>query len=130
MTNVSDIRIPAVGDGSMEWKGVLPPSANPVTYNPTQGFIANWNNQAGPGFNNDYGNWSVVDRDQEILAAFTGPGARTAYTSQQMWALNERFSFADLNLRYLAPVLAKAVASLPAEDPVRRDVEMLTTWST
>jgi penicillin amidase len=124
-----DIRIPAVGDGSMEWKGILPPSANPVTYNPTQGFIANWNNQAGPGFNNDYGNWSVVDRDQEILAAFSGAGARTAYTSQQMWELNERFSFADLNLRYLAPVLAKAVAGLPSDDPVRRDVELLTTWS-
>jgi penicillin amidase len=66
-------------------------------------------------------------RDQEILAAFTGPGAATAYTSQQMWELNERFSFADLNLRYLAPVLTRAVAGLPADDPVRRDVELLTT---
>ncbi len=121
-----DIRIPALGDGTMEWQGYLPSSANPITYNPKQGYVANWNNQAGPGFNNDYGNWSVVDRDQEIVAAFE---AQRKWTPQQMWALNERLSFADLNLRYLAPTLQAAVASRPANDPVRRDVELLTTWN-
>ncbi|HRW18474.1 MAG TPA: penicillin acylase family protein [Dermatophilaceae bacterium] len=121
-----DIRLPAIGDGSMEWSGFLPATANPLAYNPAQGFVANWNNQAGPGFNNDYGNWSVVDRDQEILAELS---TGKSYTPEQLWELNERFSFVDLNLRYLAPTLRAAVATRAADDPVRRDVELLTTWS-
>lgn len=121
-----DVRLPAVGDGSMEWKGINPPSANPWTFNPAQGYIANWNNQAAPGFNNDYGNWSVVDRVTEINAALE---ANRTFTSQELWDLNQKFSSADLNLRYLAPTLAAAVADLPKNDPVRTDVELITTWS-
>lgn len=121
-----DFRIPAVGDGTMEWLGFLPPEGNPMSYNPAQGYLANWNNQAAAGFNNDYGNWSVADRDQEIVAAFADG---RAFTPAQLWELIERFSFADLNLRYLAPTLAASVAGRPADDPVRRDVQLLTTWS-
>lgn len=121
-----DVRLPALGDGSMEWLGINPPSANPVTVNPAQGYIANWNNQAAPGFNNDYGNWSVVDRDTEITTALD---SRRTFTAQQLWDLNQRFSFADLNLRYLAPTLATSVAALPATDPLRREVELITNWS-
>lgn len=121
-----DIRLPALGDGSMEWKGINPPSANPTTYNPSQGFIANWNNEAGPGFNNDYGNWSIVDRVNEIIAPLL---AKPEFTAQELWDLNQRFSYADLNLRYLAPTLASAVQDRPKNDPVRQDVERVTTWS-
>ena len=64
-----DMRVPAVGDGTMEWQGYADFSKNPQVYNPAQGFLMNWNNEAGPGFNNDYGNWGVVDRAQEIDAA-------------------------------------------------------------
>lgn len=121
-----DVRLPAVGDGSMEWKGINPPSANPWTFNPAQGYIANWNNQAAPGFDNDYGNWSVVDRVTEINAALS---SQRTFTAQELWDLNQKFSFADLNLRYLAPTLTAAVAGLPKNDPVRKDVELVTTWS-
>lgn len=121
-----DVRLPAVGDGTMEWTGIAPPSENPTTYNPAQGFIANWNNEAAPGFNNDYGNWSVVDRVNEIIAALA---SRPTLTSQELWELNQKFSFMDLNLRYLAPTLAAAVADRPANDPVRKEVELITTWS-
>lgn len=121
-----DFRIPAKGDGSMEWRGFLPPSANPSVYNPKQGYIANWNNQAGPGFNNDYGHWAAVDRDNEIISAFT---KQRQWTPNDMWSLIERTSYADLNLRYLKPTLSKAAATLPVDDPLRRDIALITRWN-
>lgn len=120
-----DVRLPALGDGSMEWRGFLAPEANPMAYNPAQGYLANWNNQSAPGFNNDYGNWSVVDRDQELVGAFS---ERDRWTPEQMWALNERVSFVDLNLRCLRPYLAQAEAGLAADDPLRADIRRLLLW--
>lgn len=120
-----DFRLPARGDGSMEWQGIEPFAKNPLAYNPRQGYLANWNNQPAPGFNNDYGNWSVVDRDQEIVAAFQ---EQRRFTPGQMRRLNERFSFVDLNLRYLQPTLRQAARSLPAGDPLRQDIRLLTSW--
>lgn len=121
-----DMRLPARGDGTMEWQGIAPPTANPTTYNPKQGFIANWNNQPAAGFNTDFGNWSVVDRMQEIDHAFDG---KAPFTSAAIVALNQRFAFVDLNLRYLAPTLKDAVCGLPATDHTRKDVELITGWS-
>ena len=40
-----DVRLPALGDGTMEWTGLNSPTANPLSYNPAQGYLANWNNQ-------------------------------------------------------------------------------------
>lgn len=120
-----DMRIPAVGDGTMEWQGFLPPSANPQTYNPRQGFIMNWNNEPAPGFNNDYGNWGVVDRANEIQSALR---EQRSFTSDELWDLNQRFSFADLHLRYVQPSLAQAERALPAGDPRRADLKLLTNW--
>jgi penicillin amidase len=120
-----DMRVPAIGDGSMEWQGYLPASANPMTYNPARGFIANWNNQTAAGFNSDFGNWSVVDRVQEIEAAFAGSDK---WTAAEMAALDQRTAFVDLNSRYVMPTLAAAVADRPASDPTRQDVELVTRW--
>ncbi len=121
-----DMRVPAVGDGTMEWQGYADFSKNPQVYNPGQGFLVNWNNEAAPGFNNDYGNWGPVDRVQEIDAALR---SRSRFTPQQLWNLIQRFAFADLNLRYLQPVIAKAAATLPASDPRRADLALLASWN-
>ena len=120
-----DMRVPALGDGSMEWQGYAPPSHNPQVYNPAQGFIMNWNNEAGPGFNNDYGNWGAVDRAHEIDSALR---ERSTFTAQEMWDLNQQFSYADLNLRYLQPTIAKAAAALPEGDARRADLALLASW--
>ncbi|HYO85325.1 MAG TPA: penicillin acylase family protein [Dermatophilaceae bacterium] len=120
-----DVRLPATGDGSMEWRGYLPFAANPKVYNPRQGYLANWNNQAAAGFNNDYGNWSVVDRVQEIISQLDRGGR---LTPSQLSDLNERASFQDLNHRYLAPLLRAAARSLPAGDALRRDILLLGGW--
>lgn len=121
-----DMRIPAIGDGTMEWVGFEPPSANPQTYNPRQGYIMNWNNQSGKGQNNDYSNWGPVDRVNEIESALR---EQRRFTSDELWDLNQRFSFAELNLRYVKPSLIEAAEALPDNDPRRADLELVTDWN-
>lgn len=116
-----DFRVPAIGDGSMEWDGFRPFSDNPRTYNPDQGYIANWNNQSGPGFNSDSGNWSSVDRVNEITSRLE---AHDTLTPQQMWDINRETSFVDVNLRYLRDPLRDATAGSPESD----SAQLLLGW--
>lgn len=41
----TDNRLPMLGDGSQEWKGIAPFSTLPKAINPAQGYVANWNNK-------------------------------------------------------------------------------------
>lgn len=120
-----DFRLPAKGDGSMEWQGFRSFDENPRTFNPEQGYIANWNNQSAADFNTDFGNWSRVDRVNEIISRLE---SSEKLSPQQVWDINEETSFADLNIRYLRPYLAEAVSSLPENDPLRSDAEILVNW--
>jgi acyl-homoserine lactone acylase PvdQ len=38
-----DLRLPALGDGSMEWLGIKPFTEDPKVFNPAQGYVTNWN---------------------------------------------------------------------------------------
>ena len=40
-----DPRLPAPGDGSMDWRGMRPYADNPKIRDPEQGYIVNWNNR-------------------------------------------------------------------------------------
>lgn len=121
-----DIRLPAVGDGSMEWLGIRPFSEDPKTYNPAQGYIANWNNQSAPGAVSDGGNYSVVDRVREFTARLE---AKPRLTPDELWALNRTTAYADTNARYLVPFAVEATRNLPAADPARRAASMLAGWN-
>ena len=121
-----DIRLPAVGDGSMEWLGIRPFSDNPKTFNPAQGYIANWNNQSAPGAVSDGGNYSVVDRVREFTARLE---AKPRLTPDELWALNRTTSYADTNARYMLPFVLEATRDLPATDPARRAAQLLANWN-
>ncbi|EMY36265.1 penicillin amidase, partial [Arthrobacter crystallopoietes BAB-32] len=47
----------------------------------------------------------------------------------EVWAINEETSFADLNIRYLRPFLEEAAKTLPAKHPAAKDVRLLTEWN-
>jgi len=121
-----DIRLPAVGDGSMEWLGIRPFSDNPKTFNPAQGYIANWNNQSAPGAVSDGGNYSVVDRVREFTARLE---AKPRLTPDELWALNRITAYADTNARYMVPFVVEATRDLPANDPARRAAQLLANWN-
>jgi penicillin G amidase len=120
-----DARLPATGDGSMEWEGFRDFSENPQTYNPKQGYIANWNNQAGPGAVGDSGNWSAVDRVNEIIAELE---AERKFSPEEAWDILETTSFADLNIRYLRPYLQKAARQYPRHSEERELLELVVDW--
>lgn len=120
-----DARIPAAGDGSMEWEGFRDFSENPQTYNPKQGYIANWNNQAGPGAVGDSGNWAPVDRVQEILAELE---SERKFSPEESWDIIETTSFADLNIRYLRPYLEKAARKYHPHSQERELIDLVLDW--
>lgn len=121
-----DIRLPAVGDGSMEWLGIRPFSEDPKVFNPPQGYVANWNNQSAPGAVSDGGNYSVVDRVREFTARLE---AKPRLTPEELWALNRTTAYADTNARYMVPFAVEATRNLPATDPARRAAQMLAGWN-
>ncbi|WP_168199726.1 penicillin acylase family protein [Citricoccus sp. SGAir0253] len=120
-----DARIPATGDGSMEWEGIRDFSENPQAYNPKQGYIANWNNQAGPGAVGDSGNWAPVDRVNEILAELE---SQKTFTPEESWDILETTSFADLNIRYLRPYLEQAARRYHPHGRERELIDLVLDW--
>lgn len=120
-----DARLPAVGDGSMEWNGIHDFSENPQTYNPEQGYIANWNNQAGPAAVGDSGNWGAVDRVHEILEELE---SQDTFSTDEAWDIIETTSFADLNIRYLRPSLEAASKADDLDGTAQEHVDLLLEW--
>jgi penicillin G amidase len=55
-----DERLPFPGTGGAEWKGLLPPGDRPQVINPSQGFLANWNNP--PSFGSTNGDGPAKER--------------------------------------------------------------------
>jgi penicillin amidase len=121
-----DIRLPAVGDGSMEWLGIRPFGEDPKTYNPAQGYVANWNNQSAPGAVSDGGNYSVVDRVREFTARLE---AKPKLTPDELWGLTRTTAYADTNARYIVPFAVEATRNLRPVDPARRAAQMLAGWN-
>lgn len=121
-----DIRLPALGDGSMEWLGIRPFRDNPQVLNPAQGYVVNWNNQSAPGAVSDGGNYAAVDRVNEFSARLD---AKARHTPDELWALNRATAYADTNARYLLPFVDAATRDLPASDPARRAAQLLAGWN-
>jgi penicillin G amidase len=55
-----DERLPFPGTGNAEWKGLLPPDDRPQVINPSQGYLANWNNP--PSFGSTNGDGPAKER--------------------------------------------------------------------
>jgi penicillin amidase len=121
-----DVRLPALGDGSMEWKGFRPFAESPQVLNPAQGYIANWNNQPAPGATGDGNNFGAVDRVNEFNARLE---ARAKLTPDEIWGLNRETAYSDTNARYFVPFIVEAVRGLPADDKLRQAAELLAHWN-
>jgi acyl-homoserine lactone acylase PvdQ len=68
-----DERLPMPGTGRAEWKGLLPPDDRPQVINPSQGWLANWNNP--PSFGATNGDGPAKERT-------TGPFHRGRYLAR------------------------------------------------
>lgn len=121
-----DVRLPALGDGSMEWTGFRPFSEVPQLLNPAQGFIANWNNQPAPGSIGDGNNYGAVDRINEFNRRLE---AKPKLTPDEVWRINYETAFADTNARYFIPFITDATKNLPAGDASKQAAQLLARWN-
>lgn len=106
-----DTRLPVPGTGEYDWQGMRPGSDNPSVFNPEQGYLVNWNNRPARNWQSPdlwWMTWSRGDRADVLIDELE---AQTALTPEQAWAVNSRSSFADVNLAYLRPYLAQAMAA-------------------
>jgi penicillin G amidase len=72
-----DPRIPAAGDGTMEWRGELDHALWPHVVDPPQGWVASWNNRAALNFP-DSGDGTVWGPNQRVLGLQRDVAARLA----------------------------------------------------
>jgi penicillin amidase len=87
----------------------MPFASNPQVYNPSTGYIANWNNRPAEGFPNPdqfWYSWNAADRVETLLSRVE---AQQTFTPEEAWALMMDASFEDPNARFLVPRLLKAV---------------------
>lgn len=124
-----DLRLPALGDGSMDWQGIRPFADVPKTLNPEQGWIANWNNRSGKGVVStvEGSPWGSADRVVEIMARIE---AKDRFSPAEVWNILPETSFVDMNARYFVPRILAAGASLPADDPRQPMLDALRSWDT
>lgn len=124
-----DNRLPANGDGSMEWDGFQPFDDNPKILNPKQGYIVNWNNRPAYGgvLNPDmfWYSWSKADRVSFLVDYVEG---KKALTPEDIWNVIEPSSFADVNARYFIPFITKAGEKSP-DQTIKKAAQILAEWN-
>jgi penicillin amidase len=104
-----DPRLPAPGDGSMDWQGMRPYADNPRLIDPEQGYIVNWNNRPSEDWiSSDLWSytWSRADRVHILIDELE---SLTGGSVAEMVAINTRSAFEDVNHRYLLPRLRSAL---------------------
>ncbi len=123
-----DNRLPMPGNGDYEWQGFMPFASNPQVYNPSTGYIANWNNRPAEGFPSPdqwWYSWNDADR---VNVLFSRLDAHARFTPQQAWDLMMDAAFEDPNARFFVPRLAKAAAA--SDDPrLQAAGKLLSSWN-
>ncbi|ENW92932.1 penicillin acylase family protein [Acinetobacter dispersus] len=119
------IQLPALGDGSMEWRGFYDFSQNPKQYNPEKGYISSWNNKAYAGLRSDSSNFSYVDRVNELIEPLE---SKPKLSQQEIWDINKTGAWSDLNARYFIPYMIKAAQSDKASAQTKKVALLLAEW--
>ncbi len=124
-----DSRLPASGEGDLDWEGIMPFETNPQVLNPSNHMVINWNNRPAEGFPNPdewWYSWMLADRVTVLFDEFE---AKDRFTPEEVWnAMIGRAAYVDPNAKYLIPFITEATADLPADDERRRLADMLADW--
>jgi penicillin amidase len=124
-----DPRLPLPGTGEAEWPGGTIPM--PVSVNPPQGWLANWNNKPAVWYQDpDDARFGKQDRILEIQQRLAGP---QLISLQDMFDIPKdiaRFRELGREARYLRPYLLDALAAVPSSHPlVPQAKTMLEAWN-
>ena len=124
-----DPRLPLPGTGEAEWPGGTIPM--PVSVDPPQGWLANWNNKPAVWYQNPDNAWfGKQDRILEIQQRLAGP---QLISLQDMFDIPKdiaRVRELGREARYLRPYLLNALAAVPSSHPlVPQAKTMLEAWN-
>jgi penicillin amidase len=124
-----DPRLPLPGTGEAEWPGGTIPM--PVSVNPPQGWLANWNNKPAVWYQNSDSAWfGKQDRILDIQQRLAGP---QLISLQDMFDIPKdiaRVKELGREARYLRPYLLSALAAVPSSHPlVPQAKTVLEAWN-
>ena len=118
--------LPVPGDGRFEWRGFLPLSDLPRSFNPPSHFIATANhNVMPPGYGKELGyEWAPPFRFQRIIEQLGQPGRKfTVDDFERM-----QYDVVSLPARRLIRLLTAARPGKPDGDALRPWAARLTQW--
>jgi len=122
-----DTRLPLPGDGSAEWPGGI--LGMPTSFNPSQGYLANWNNKPSVDYDNadsqifgkQFRLWDIDDR--------LAKGAISLEDMRDIPKDIGRVGGLGREARFLRPYLLRALDKVPPSHPLARQArEILEAW--
>ena len=122
-----DARLPFPGNGSAEWPGGILPI--PTSINPSQGYLANWNNKPSVDYDNadnqilgkQFRLWDIIDR----LAT----GVISLEDMREIPKDIARVKAIGREARFLKPYLLMALADVPPAHPLAAQAEaIIEAW--
>jgi penicillin amidase len=126
-----DHRLPRPGDSAHDWSDILHGSELPRMTNPSQGWLANWNNLPARGWSggddrNLWGQGHRVELLQELIPdALDAAGGKLSL--ENLEAIQEKSATRDPFARHLVPVLLDALVGAGGARGIARD--LLQAWA-
>jgi penicillin amidase len=120
-----DTRLPTPGTGEYDWQGYHPFSWNPKILNPSQGFLANWNNR--PSLNYPSGDkiWNSYDRVYRIIKDLK---SKKKITFEDMKKINEDIGFIHLTADYFMPYFLNGIGG-NLDPQMTEAINRLVSWN-
>ncbi|MDW8105865.1 MAG: penicillin acylase family protein [Armatimonadota bacterium] len=123
-----DPRLPLLGTGEYDWKGLMPFSQMPRVVNPKQGYIANWNNKPAVWWENtDTPVWGMIFRVYRLNDLIR---SKPRLTVDDLKAFIRDIAEYDEDAGKLLPIMLRIVKrnERAMTDELRAAVRLLEAW--
>ncbi|MGQ9901114.1 MAG: penicillin acylase family protein [Fimbriimonadales bacterium] len=123
-----DPRLPVMGTGEYDWKGIMPFAEMPRVINPKQGSIANWNNKPAVWWENaDTPVWGMIFRVHRLNDLIR---SKPRLTVDDVKAYIRDIAEYDEDAGKLLPIMLRVVKrnERAMSDELRAAVRLLESW--
>lgn len=124
-----DHRLPAIGTGEMEWNGIKSFETNPQVYNPSNGYIVNWNNAPDRNALSPdmfFISWTEADRvrilDDEL-------NTQEHYSPEDVKDIIKRASFRDVYYDHFVPLFNEILKNEELNTSEQALLSTLNRWN-
>jgi len=124
----TDPRLPLIGTGEYDWRGIMPFSQMPRVINPKQGYIANWNNKPAVWWENaDTPVWGMISRVYRLNDLLR---SKSRVTVDDLKAYIRDIAEYDEDAGKLLPIMLRVVKrnERAMTDELRAAVRLLEAW--